>query len=186
MSILVEINPLEEVLKTINIPNKTGLLWDQIETFKQQILGIENAVGPHKAGTPQEEDLKELLPLKQHLEGGLYTRELFMPKSWFLVSMIHKQKHPTFLVKGEVSYLTDDGKIARIKAPHSIFTKEGAQRILYIHEDSILICVFKTNAKTFLEAEADVFVDNYRELPKEILKEKTEQLLILKQDKELC
>ena len=31
MSILVEINPLEEVLKTINIPNKTGLLWDQIE-----------------------------------------------------------------------------------------------------------------------------------------------------------
>ena len=52
--------------------------------------------------------------------------------------------------------------------------------ILYMHEDSILICVLNTNAKTFLEAEADVFVDNYRELPKEILKEKTEQLLILK------
>ena len=87
MSVLVEINPLEEVLKTINIPNKTGLLWDQIETFKQQILGIEGSIGPHKAGTPQEDDLKEFLPLKQHLEGGLYTRELFMPKTCFLVAL---------------------------------------------------------------------------------------------------
>jgi len=166
MSVLVEINPLEEILK--NIPIKTGLLWEKIRVLEKQILEIEGAVH-HRAGAPQSEEMKEIYPLKQHIEGGLYTREIFMPKGSLVISMIHKQQHPSFLLKGELSYLTDDGKITRIKAPHKIFTQIGTQRVLYIHEDCEWCCVYKTDAKTFEEAEADVYTNNYKDLPKQII-----------------
>ena len=115
------------------------------------------------------------MPLQQHLEGGLYTREIFMPKGAVVVSMIHKQQHPSFLLKGELSYLTDEGEIKRITAPHKIFTQTGTQRVLYIHKDSEWCCVYKTNAKTFEEAESDVYADKFTELPKELIN-KTKKL----------
>tara|TARA_R110002051_G_scaffold151019_2_gene223580 strand:- start:902 stop:1429 length:528 start_codon:yes stop_codon:yes gene_type:complete len=156
----------QDVLSSIIL--KRGMLWEKIEEFNQNIKALEGAVS-HKVGNPQEEEMKAVFPLKQHIEGGLYTRELFMPKDSVIVSMIHKQQHPSFLLKGKVSYITDEGEIKTIKAPHTIFTQIGTQRVFYMHEDSDLCCVYKTEAKTFEEAEADVYTDNYRELPKELI-----------------
>ena len=166
MSIIVEIDPLKEVLK--NIPNTTGLLWEKMSLLEKQLLRIEGAVH-HKVGEPQEEDLKEIFPLEQKIEGGLYTRHLFARKGSLFLSMIHKQQHPSFLLKGEISYLTNEGKILRINAPHKVFTQIGAQRVFYAHEDCEWCCVYRTDAKTFEEAELDVYTQNYKELPKEII-----------------
>ena len=161
----------QDVLSSIIL--KRGLLWEKIDEFKTQLNKIEGVVN-HTVGMPQEEEVKELFPLKQHIEGGLYTRELFMPKDSVIVSMIHKQQHPTFLLKGKVSYITDEGEIKTIKAPYTIFTQIGTQRVFYMHEDSELCCVYKTEAKTFEEAEADVYTDNYKELPKELINKNKE------------
>jgi hypothetical protein len=76
------------------------------------------------------------------------------------------------LLKGKVSYLTDEGLVETITAPQVIKTKEGAQRVLFIHEDTDWCCVYKTDAKTFEEAEADVYADNYKELPQEVIKKR--------------
>lgn len=159
----------EDILKYVH--QNRGILWEKIATFKEQLLSIEGSL-EHKAGNPQSEEMKEMFPLKQTLEGGLYTRELFMPKGSIVVSMIHKQQHPSFLLKGKVSYLTDEGEIKTIVGPHTIFTQTGTQRVLYIHEDTNWCCVYKTDAKTFEEAEEDVYTDNYRDLPKIVIKEK--------------
>jgi hypothetical protein len=131
----------------------------------------------HKAGNPQSEEMKEVFPLKQTLEGGLYTRELFMPKGSLVISMIHKQQHPSFLLKGKVSYINDEGEIVTITGPHVIFTQIGTQRVLYIHEDTNWCCVYKTDAKTFEEAEADVYTDDYRDLPQTVIIQKKELCL---------
>jgi hypothetical protein len=163
-----------EVLSTDilrGISTGTGLLWDEIENFKNQLIATGN-VAVHKAGTPQGEELKKVYPLKQHLEGGLYTRELFMPAGNIVISMVHKQNHPSFLLKGKVSFLTDEGTVETITAPHLIHTKEGAQRVLLVHEDTQWCCVYKTDAKTFEEAEADVYADSYKELPQHIIKKR--------------
>jgi len=163
----------EEVsLQVLNsIPQGTGMLWEKIEKFKEQVDAIEGAL-KHKAGTKYEGKMSEVYPLRQQLEGGLYTRELFMPKGHLIITMIHKQNHPSFLLKGKVSYLTDEGLVETIVAPHVVKTKEGAQRVFYVHEDSEWCCVYKTDAKTFEEAEADVYVDTYKELPQEIIKKR--------------
>ncbi len=144
-------------------------MWDKIESFQKYLTTLNGTVN-HKAGEAQSKVLKDLCPLKQHLEGGLYTREIFMPKGSLIVSMIHKQNHPSFLLKGKLSFLNDDGIVETIEGPYKIFTKIGTQRVLYIHEDSTWCCVYKTNAMTFEEAEADVYTNNYKDLPKNIIK----------------
>jgi len=99
-----------------NIPQGKGVLWEHIEVFKNQLLEIEGVI-KHQAGTEQSVEMADVYPLKQTLRGGLYTRELFMPKGHIIVSMIHKQDHPSFLLKGKVSYLTDEGTVETITAP---------------------------------------------------------------------
>lgn len=156
------------------IPARRGLMWEKIAQFQTQLQEMQGCL-THKAGDTQSEEMKAVLPLKQTLEGGLYTRELFMPQGSLIVSMIHKQQHPSFLLKGKVSYLKDDGTIETITSPHKIFTQIGTQRVLYIHEDTEWCCVYKTDATTFEEAEADVYTNDYRELPYEIIN-KTKEL----------
>eukprot|EP01047_Picozoa_sp_COSAG01_P083873 COSAG01_NODE_17746_length_1126_cov_2867.442064_1_plen_107_part_10 len=90
------------------IPQLTGIMWDKIKTFEDKLKGLDGAMS-HKAGELQSEKMKKVFPLKQHIEGGLYTREIFMPRGSVVVSMIHKQDHPSFVLKGLVSYLDDKG-----------------------------------------------------------------------------
>lgn len=83
--------------KTIlgEISAKRGMMWEKIATFSKQLNEIEGTIN-HKAGDKQSEAMKQIAPLKQNIEGGLYTREIFMPKGSVVVSMIHKQQHPSF------------------------------------------------------------------------------------------
>jgi|TARA_B110000908_G_scaffold48402_1_gene59121 hypothetical protein len=161
-----EVMPPEQILYDIN--QFRGVMWDKIASFREIVAAQSNSI-IHKVGTPQSEEMKDMFPLKQTLEGGLYTRELFMPANQVVVSMIHRQQHPSFLLKGKVSYLTDAGEVKTITGPHIIHTQIGTQRVIFVHEDTQWCCVYKTDAKTFEEAEADVYADNYKELPQKVI-----------------
>lgn len=149
------------ILAAIN--ENRGNLWEKIEEFRHQFESLETTV---KHG---DKNMDEQFPTKHHFDDGLYTRELFIPKGSLVVSFIHKQNHPSFFMKGELSILTDSGEIKRIKAPMQVNTKIGTQRVAYAHEDTVWTCVYRTDAKTREEAEADVYTDDFRKLPKEIL-----------------
>ena len=88
-----------------DIPQLTGIMWDKIKTFEDKVKGLDGAMS-HQPGEEQSEKMKQVFPLKQNLEGGLYTREIFMPKGSVVVSMIHKQDHPSFVLKGLVAVVT--------------------------------------------------------------------------------
>jgi hypothetical protein len=156
----------DEIL--LEVHKNGGILWDKIAKFKEQLMDVPNSVS-HKAGEEQSVDMKELFPLKHNIEGGLYTREVFMPKGSVVVSFIHKQDHPSFVLEGDASVLLDDGKIIRHKQGDKIMTKAGTQRVLFLHEDTRWCCVYRTDAKTIEEAEMDVYTENWRELPSEII-----------------
>lgn len=150
------------------VTSKRGMMWEKIAEFQTQLKKIEEVL-THKSGEEQSKGLQKHFPLEHTFEGGLYTRQIFMPKGSVVVSMIHKKNHPSFLLKGELSYLTDEGKICRIKAPYTVFTKAGAQRVFYIHEDVVWTCVHKTNKTNVKEAELELFVNNFKDLPKSII-----------------
>tara|TARA_R100000781_G_scaffold77496_1_gene47971 strand:+ start:162 stop:710 length:549 start_codon:yes stop_codon:yes gene_type:complete len=156
----------EQVLGEVT--SKRGMMWEKIAEFQSQLEEIEG-VFTHKSGEEQSEGLQTYFPLEHTFEGGLYTRQIFMPKGAVVVSMIHKKQHPSFLLKGELSYLTDEGKIVRIKAPYTVFTQAGAQRVFYIHEDVVWTCVHKTNKTNVREAELELFSNDFKDLPKSII-----------------
>jgi len=154
-------NKPENILEYVH--QNRGLLWENINTFKENVLLHNGSVKHH---TPE---MEKLMPVTHHLKDGLYTREIFMPKGTLVVSFIHKQNHPSFFLKGEMSVLLDTGEVKRIKAPMKVMTEIGTQRVAYIHEDTTWVCVYRTDAKTIKEAEVEVYTEDYKELPEYVI-----------------
>jgi len=154
-------NKPEEILDYVH--QNRGLLWENINEFKEKLIAHEGTVKHH---TPE---MEKMMPVNHHLKDGLYTREIFMPKGTLVVSFIHKQNHPSFFLKGEMSVLIDTGEVKRIKAPMKVMTEIGTQRVAYTHEDTTWVCVYRTDAKTIKDAEAEVYTEDYKELPEHVI-----------------
>ena len=92
-----------------------------------------------------------------------------MPKGSLVISFIHKQNHPSFFLSGEMSILKDTGEVERIKAPMKVMTEIGTQRVAYMHEDCVWVCVYKTDKETVEEAEKDIYTEDYNELPEYVI-----------------
>ena len=151
---------MELVKKTIEYRNA-------IVEFEEQIKNTEGAlVG---------EELDKYNPLKHTFADGYYVREINTPAGQILITKIHKEEHPFFLMKGECSILTEDGP-KRIKAPYYDITKPGTKRIIYIHSDVTWVTVHITDLKDIDEIEEEIIakdfddpkisIDNLKEIKK--------------------
>lgn len=128
---------------------------------KAFILAVEEKIG----AMPEAVFGDEACPLKHSFGDGLYIREITMPKGMLLTSKIHKHTHPYFVLKGDVSVLTDEG-VVRIKAPFSGMTKPGTKRVLYMHEETVWTTVhLNTNNTTDLkEIEEEVIAKSFEDI----------------------
>lgn len=146
-----------------NVYKERGLLWEDIARFHNELKQVAGVV------LHNTEEMQTEFPTKHHIDNGLYTREVFMPQGSLVVSFIHKQNHPSFFLQGSMSLLMDDGQVKHIKAPQTVFTEIGTQRVAYMHEDCVWACVYRTDAETVEEAEKEVYTLDYRELPEHII-----------------
>tara|TARA_B100001250_G_scaffold69091_1_gene55402 strand:- start:2852 stop:3373 length:522 start_codon:yes stop_codon:yes gene_type:complete len=129
--------------------------------FEEQLINLPGSYGdPKTAG--QSKDVNAVNPLKHTFADGLYIREIFMPKGQVITTGIHKQEHPYFVLKGDVSVLTEDGVI-RIKAPHQGITKPGTKRLIYIHEDTTWITVHATEKDNIEEVLEDILAKDFND-----------------------
>lgn len=103
----------------------------------------------------------------------IYVREIFMPKGMLIVSKIHKASHPYFVLKGDLSVLTETGEV-RIKAPFYGITPAGTKRLLFIHEDTVWVTVHATNETDLEKIEDDIIAKSFDELPEGKEKNKLE------------
>tara|TARA_B100001094_G_scaffold232796_1_gene227649 strand:- start:32 stop:553 length:522 start_codon:yes stop_codon:yes gene_type:complete len=130
-----------------------------IMDFEDKLLDLPNSYGdPKKPG--QDEVANTINPLKHTFADGLYVREIFMPKGQIISTGIHKKEHPYFVLKGDISVLTDEG-IKRIKAPYNGITKPGTKRLIYMHEDSVWITVHATDKSTVESVLNDVIAKDF-------------------------
>ena len=109
----------------------------------------------------------EHCPLKHSFVDGAYVREIFMPKGALIVSKIHRITHPYFILKGDVTILTENGEV-RIKAPFHGITPTGTKRALYIHEDTVWVTVHVTKETDLEKIEEEVIAKNFNELGIEV------------------
>lgn len=108
----------------------------------------------------QYEQLTE--QLSHHFAGGVYARELLIPKGAVIVGKIHRHAHLNFLMKGDISVLTEHG-IKRLKAPAVIASSPGIKRAGYAHEDTIWITVHATQETNLDLIEAQMICKSFDE-----------------------
>ncbi len=108
----------------------------------------------------------QLFPLKHTFSDGVYVREIFIPKGSLIVGKIHKHSHPNFLMKGDVSVMTEEGP-KRLKAPLSMISPAGTKRVVYAHEDTVWVTIHLNigNTKDLKKIEKRIIAKNYAELP---------------------
>ena len=128
---------------------------EKITELEQTIINVEGTTGDvmHKAN-----------PVKHTFAGGCYIREIYNPANELIITKIHKKEHPFFLMKGEMSILTEEG-IQNIKAPYQGVTKPGTKRAIYTHEECVFITVHATNNTTIKDVEEEVVCTKYEDLP---------------------
>ena len=100
--------------------------------------------------------------LEHEFGEGTYVRKITMPAGSLYLSQIHKITHPYFVMKGEVTVISDEG-VVKITAPYHGMTKPGTQRILYIHEECVWITVHPTDKQTVEEVVEDVIAKDYND-----------------------
>jgi len=142
--------------------------------FEEQLASMPDSYGDAK-NPGQDEVANKINPLKHTIVGGLYIREIFMPKGQLMTTGIHKKEHPFFVLKGDVSVLTENG-VNRIKAPYNSITKPGTKRIIYIHEDTVWITVHATEKESVPEILEDIIAKDFDDpdISLDVIREKLE------------
>lgn len=88
--------------------------------------------------------LEQLMKLEQQVEitpihrfsGGIYSREITIPKGTLLTGRIHKFDHFDIMLSGDVTVSTDNGEVKRLKGLNILEGKAGKKRAGYAHEDT--------------------------------------------------
>lgn len=103
-------------------------------------------------------------PLKHSFSDGLYVREIFIPKGYFVVGKIHKHDHPNFLLSGTVNAITEFESVT-LKGPLSMISKAGTKRALFAVTDLTWVTVHHNPANTqdLQELEKEIIADCYEE-----------------------
>jgi len=166
-------------------------LIEGLKTPEQRMRNMNDIIQDKKLSIDQyrtavmtlEEDMKKIpgamigdcCPLAHSFADGCCIREIFLPAGMILVTKIHKKNHPYFIMKGDVSVMTEDGFV-RLRGPYHGITKAGTKRIIYVNEDTIWITVHVTNEKDIKKIEDEVIAKTFEELErKENVKEIIDQ-----------
>lgn len=104
---------------------------------------------------------------KHDFGGGIYAREVFIPKNMFLVAKIHNTEHLSIISSGDVSVLSEFGAERYVvvnNRPITFLSKRWTKRIVFAHEDTIWTVLHKTDKTTPDDVELEVIAKDYSEL----------------------
>jgi len=148
-------------LEKVNTKPQVGQKLNQLKAFRDKIIMVEdNFVKSGLFVTGNEVDKRN--PVKHSFAEGCYIREIFNPRGEIVITKIHKQEHPFFLMQGKMSILTENG-IKHIKAPFHGITKPGTKRIIYAHEDCVFITVHATKNTDLKKIEEEVIAKDFND-----------------------
>lgn len=121
---------------------------------RDSILALERVLLQH----PQA-----ALPVFHHFAGGVYARELHIPKGTALTGKIHRFGHINVLLKGDITVLTEHG-MQRLVAPCVLCSSPGIKRAGFAHEDTIWITFHATEETDPEKIEQQCIVPDYSQI----------------------
>ena len=76
------------------------------------------------------------VPVSHMFSGGVYSREITIPKGTLLTGRIHKFDHFDIMLSGDVTVSTDNGEVKRLTGLNIMEGKAGKKRAGFAHEDT--------------------------------------------------
>lgn len=76
------------------------------------------------------------IDVNHRFNGGIYAREITIPKGTLLTGRIHKFDHFDIMLSGDISVSTDTGEVKRLTGLNIMEGKAGKKRAGYAHEDT--------------------------------------------------
>jgi hypothetical protein len=132
------------------------------EEFRTGIMALQSKMKDDiNVKTPETHP--ELNPIKHTFCKNQYIRELYISAGELLVTKIHKIEHPFFLLKGEMSILSEQGETV-ISAPYYGVTPVGTKRVIYSHTDCTFVTVHPSDKKDLDKLEDELIAKDYKEL----------------------
>jgi len=95
--------------------------------------------------------------------GGVYAREIFIPKGTTVIGKVHLTEHLNICLKGDLTFLTVDGP-KRIKGPMMFSAPAGTKKLAYANEDSIWVNVHPALCDDPEQIVDALTVDSYADL----------------------
>lgn len=116
-------------------------------------------------------------PLEHFFAPGMYMRKCTIPAGTVVVGKMHRHQHPTMLVKGEATILTNKG-MERIQAPYLWISQENAKRPVFAHTDCEFVTVhLNTGDTTDLDRlEAEIIIPEALTHEREALEDFTDEI----------
>jgi len=132
------------------------------EEFREGIIILQEEILKDEDTKTPEKD-PDFNPVKHTFCKHQYVREIFNPAGQMLITKIHKVEHPFFLLKGEMSILSEEGEM-RISAPYYGVTPIGTKRVILAHTDCTFVTVHPTDKTDLKEIEDELIAKEYKEL----------------------
>lgn len=110
-------------------------------------------------GQPQIE-----IPVKHHIHGGMYGREITIPKDTILTGQIYKFDHFDVMISGDITVSTDSGERKRFSGYNCFKGMSGKKRAGYAHEDTTWITFHPFSGDNGEEIQKFITADNFEEL----------------------
>ena len=79
------------------------------------------------------------IPVKHHIHGGMYGREITIPKGTIITGQIYKFDHFDVMICGDITVSTDTGESKRLTGYNCLKGISGKKRAGYAHEDTTWI-----------------------------------------------
>jgi len=76
------------------------------------------------------------IPVKHLFSGGMYAREITIPKGTLLTGRIHKFDHFDIMLSGDITVSTDSEDVKRLTGLNIMTGNAGKKRAGYAHEDT--------------------------------------------------
>lgn len=87
------------------------------------------------------------IDVKHRFNGGIYAREITIPKGTLLTGRIHKFDHFDIMLSGDITVSTDTGTVKRLTGLNIMEGKAGKKRAGYAHEDTHWITFHSVNER---------------------------------------
>jgi len=101
---------------------------------------VQNKTSNRAKISEYEEIAKELpqveIPVLHHIHGGMYGREITIPKGTVITGQLYKFDHFDIMVEGDITVSTDTGEVKHLTGFNLFKGMSGKKRAGYAHKDT--------------------------------------------------